>query len=260
MKASERLAGPPPVSDGDRVALVTGGSRGIGAAVASRLAADGLAVAVNYLKSKDSAEHVADEIRSAGGSAKAYMADVGDPDATADMVEAIVRSFGRLDVIVHGATPSIGQIKVGDLSYRELEPYLKTYLGGALALMSTATPGMAERGFGRLIFLGTSYMFGIPPAGLAGYVAAKHALLGLVKGLAAELGPSGITSNMVSPGVTVTDLTGDMPARMKELEARKSPMRRLATVGDTAELVRFLASPEAGFINGTNIPVTGGSG
>ena len=258
VKASERLTGPPPVSDGDRVALVTGGSRGIGAAVASRLAEGGLTVAVNYLKSKDSADHVVDGIRSAGGSAKAYSADVGDHDATADMVQEIVQSFGQIDVIVHGATPSIGQINVGELSYRELEPYLKTYLGGALVLMAAATPGMAERRFGRLIFLGTSYMFGVPHAGLAAYVAAKHGLLGLVKGLAAELGPSGITSNMVSPGVTVTDLTGDMPARMKELEARRSPMRRLASVRDTAEMVGFLASPQAGFINGANIPVTGG--
>lgn len=93
---------------------------------------------------------------------------------------------------------------------------------------------------------------------MGAYVAAKEALWGLTKGMAAELGPSGITTNMVSPGVTVTDLTAFVPARAKEVAARTSPMRRLATSQDTAELVAFLASTAAGFINGSNLPVTGG--
>ena len=127
-----------------------------------------------------------------------------------------------------------------------------------MALVASASPGMAERKFGRFIFLGTAYTFGMPPGGLAPYVVAKGALWEFVKCAAAELGPAGITSNMVSPGMTVTDLTADVSARAKEVEARKSPMRRLATVEDTAGMVAFLASDAASYLNGVNLPLTGG--
>jgi 3-oxoacyl-[acyl-carrier protein] reductase len=241
-----------------RVALVTGGSRGIGAAIASRLATDGVVVAVNYRESKDAAERVVREIVSAGGSAQSFAADMGDSASVSDMVHEIIRSHGQLDIIVHSASPRIGQTSVSELSYGELEPFLSVYLSGALAQLAAALPGMTERKFGRIIFMGTSYLFGIPPAGLSAYIVAKHALWGLVRCMATELGPKGITTNMVSPGMTVTDLTDEIPARIKEVEARKSPMRRLATVQDTAELARFLASEASGYINGANLPVTGG--
>ena len=165
---------------------------------------------------------------------------------------------GPLDVIVHGASPMVRPTNVEELGYALIELYLKTYLGGALALVSDASPGMRERRFGRFIFLGTSYMFGIPPEGVGAYLPAKYALYGLVRCMATELGPAGITTNMVSPSITVTDFTADIPARVKEVEARKSPMRRLATVRDTAELAGFLASDAAGYMNGENLPVTGG--
>ena len=259
VKASEKLTGAVADTSGTgRIALVTGGSRGIGAAIARRLGTGGLAVAVNYRESRDAAEGVVDEIKSEGGSANAFAADLGDPIATATMVEEVIRRFGQLDVIVHGATPRIETTGVAELHYGDIEPYIKTYVGGALALVASTSPGMAERGFGRFIFLGTSYMFGVPPVGLGAYLTAKHALEGLARCMATELGPKGITTNVVSPGMTVTDLTADISVRNKELETRKNPMRRLPTVQDTAELVGFLASEGAGFINGANLPVTGG--
>ena len=101
-------------------------------------------------------------------------------------------------------------------------------------------------------------MSGAPPAGWAAYLTAKQALWGLAKSMATEFGPSGITTNMVSPGLTVTDLTTNIPARAKEVEAHRSPMRRLATSQDTAELVSFLAGKPSGYINGANLPVSGG--
>ena len=259
VKVTERLTRPNPVAgETGRVALVTGGSRGIGAAIAHRLGTGGVAVAVNYLESQDAAEHVVQEIQCAGGSAQAFGADLGDPVATSDMIQAVIHSFGRLDVVVHGASPGIFPADVAQLSYGDVEPHLKTSLAGALTLVAGASPGMAEREFGRFIFLGTSAMLGMPPVGWAAYVAAKEALWGLIKCMATELGPAGITSNMVSPSLTVTDLTADIPARAKEVEARRSPMRRLATSQDTAELVAFLAGDTAGYINGANLPVKGG--
>lgn len=260
VKVSERLVRKSTgTGETSRVALVTGGSRGIGAAIAQRLAASGIAVLVNYRKAQREAEAVVEAVRSAGGSAEAIAADLGDPAATTRMVKAIINSFGRLDVVVHGASPSIHSAKVTELGYSELEPYLKVYLGGALALVAGASSSMAERRYGRFIFLGTAAMLGMPPPGWAAYLTAKEALWGLVKSMALELGPLGITSNLVSPGMTVTDLTADIPVRVKETEARRNPMRRLATTQDTAELVAFLASELAGYINGANLPVSGGA-
>lgn len=259
VKIAERLAEKNPVTSGTgRVALVTGGSRGIGAAIACRLGATGMSVAVNYRGSQRDADDVVGKIRSLSGSAQAFAADLADAKATSNMVQEIVSSLGQLDVVVHGASPGLHPAKVGELRYSDVEPYLRVYLDGAFSLVAGALPGMVERKFGRFIFLGTSSLFGMPPVGLAAYVAAKHSLWGLVKSMAMELGPSGITTNMVSPGMTVTDLTADFPARVKEVEAQKSPMRRLATAQDTAELVAFLVGEAAGYINGANLPVTGG--
>ena len=216
-----------------------------------------MAVAVNYLNSSGSAEALAKEINAAGGRSEAFAGDIGDPAVTSEMIRQIIHSFGRSDVVVHGATPGIKPQKVDQLSYGDVESLLSVYVGGALSLLAGASPGMIERKFGRFIFIGTSYMFGTPPQGMSAYVSAKEALWGLVKGIACELGPSGITTNMVSPSITVTDFTASVSARTKEVAARTSPMRRLATTKDTAEMVAFLASDAAAFINGVNVPVTG---
>lgn len=241
-----------------RVALVTGGARGIGAAIARRLALSGMVVAVNYCSSHQQAQTVVESISAAKGSAQAFAADLSDPAATTNMVDNIIDDFGRLDVIVHGASPAIRSANVVELNYSDFDKYLKVYLGGALSLASRATAKMKENGFGRFIFMGTSAIMDVPPVGWAAYLAAKESLWGLAKSMSVELGPSGITTNMVSPSLTVTDLTADIPIRVKEVEARRSPMRRLASVQDTAELVAFLASESAGYINGANLPLTGG--
>jgi NAD(P)-dependent dehydrogenase (short-subunit alcohol dehydrogenase family) len=117
---------------------------------------------------------------------------------------------------------------------------------------------MKETGFGRFVFFGSSGITGEPPKGMASYLVAKEALWGYTKAISMEIAQFGITTNLVSPSLTITDLTRDVPLRIKELEALRSPTRRLAKVEDSAELVSFLCSTEAGFINGLNIPVAGG--
>jgi len=240
------------------IALVTGGSRGIGAAIAKQLGACGMAVAVNYHNAKASAEDVAKQIQDAGGSARIFSADLSDAAEANTLVNDVVGVFGRLDIVVHCAVPRIGPRNVSDLNYADMEEHLKLTLGGAVSMMSAAHRGMVARNFGRFIFLGTTAMTGTPPVGWAAYLTAKEALWGLVKSMATEFGPSGITTNMVSPGMTITDLTSDISARAKEVEAHRSPMRRLATSQDTAELVSFLAGNSSGYINGANLPVSGG--
>ena len=257
VKVSTKLA-PRQTQPGDQqVALVTGGSRGIGAATARRLAAGGLRVAINHRDSEATAGHVVAEIESGGGHARAFQADVSTGGAA--LVEQVIEAYGRLDVIVHCATPPLRSINISEVAYADIETYLRPYLDGTLATVRAALPAMKQASFGRVIVLGTSAMLSAaPPEGWSAYLTAKHALFGLVRSLACELGPAGITSNMVSPGLTITELTEAVSMRAKEVEARRSPMRRLATPEDTAELIAFLASPAAGYMNGLNIPVTGG--
>lgn len=259
VKVSTKLDSPPRRdSTSPRIALITGGSRGIGAEIARTLASQGYRVAITYRESKAQAQALVQEIQKQGGHADLLSADLSDPTQASRLVEHVQEKWRGLDIVIHGASPIVKPIKISDLQYAEVEPFLKTYIGTGLALVRAATPQMITNKFGRFIFIGTSFLFGAPLNGIAPYVIAKEALWGLVKSLATELGPSGITSNLVSPGMTVTDFTADIPLRFKEIEARKSPMRRLATVEDTARLVAFLASPAANYINGANLPITGG--
>jgi 3-oxoacyl-[acyl-carrier protein] reductase len=257
VKVGERVGGKDGPAERAKVALVTGGSRGIGAAIVRRLARAGCDVAVNFKENTRAADALVRECSNGGATVLSFAADVGDADAAAALARKVEERFGRLDVVVHGASPPVLERSAHALGYAEVEPFLKTYLGGALSLVRAAAPGMQARGFGRLVFIGTAYLFGSPPRNIAAYLTAKHALWGLVRSLAVELGPHGITSNMISPGMTITDFTAHVPLRIKEVEARTNPMRRLPLGEDTAELVSFLAQPEAGYLNGLHLPLTG---
>lgn len=259
VKINEKLTNnSTPNGEVKRVALVTGGSRGIGAAIARSLAQRGVSVAVGYQQSEAEAKEVVQDIESYGGVAREFNVDLANQKSATMIVTDVNQTFGRLDTVIHAASKPIAPGNVNSLTYDDIEAHLKVTLGGALALVTATSPGMAERNFGRFVFLGTAAMSGIPPVGWSAYLAAKHALWGLTVSVAAELGPKGITANMVSPGLTITDLTSDISARTKLLEAHKNPMRRLAAPNDTAELISFLASDAAGYINGANLPVTGG--
>ena len=259
VKVSEKI-GSVPVENGKtaQVALVMGGSRGIGAAIARVLAAQGYSVALTYMESKVQAQAVVNDIRRVGGRADLFNVNLSNPVQAADLVKLIQKKWGSLDLVVHGASPSVQVKKVSELQYADVEPFFQMYIASSLALVEAALPVMVEKKYGRFIFIGTSALFNAPPAGLGAYVIAKEALWGLVKCLATELGPQGITTNLVSPSLTITDFTDYVSVRVKEIEARKSPMRRLATIEDTAHCVAFLASPAASFINGVNMPVIGG--
>lgn len=241
-----------------RVALVTGGSRGIGAAAAQALAAAGYHVALSYHSNQSAANEVASRIREHEVRCQTYPADLSNEDAASELVRKVTRDFGRLDVVLHAASQPLKSLSVMELSPADYRDYWRVHVEAALALVKAAVPAMGERRFGRLIFLGTSALFGAPPAKMAAYVSAKQALWGAVRCLAQELGPQQITANMISPGMTITELTDNIPARMKEAEARKVPLRRLAVPEDIASVVAFLASDASAYLNGQNIPLTGG--
>ena len=220
---------------------------------------DGYHIAINYNSSTDAANTVANEISDLGGEVITCKADITDDYQINEMIETVYSRWGRCDALIHGASPPIKPVKALDVGYEDIEFYLNYYLRGAVSLVNKVSPLMIDNHFGRIVFMGTSYLFGEPPSGMTAYVTAKESLWGYTKSLAADIAKHGITTNMVSPSLTVTDLTVDIPARVKEVEAMKSPMRRLAKVKDTAHQVSYLCSELSGYINGVNIPITGGS-
>lgn len=255
-------AGPPsaePTQKGTRPAvLVTGASRGIGREVALEVGKHGHPIAVAYLRGRDEAEAVVTEIRSAGGVAVSVCLDLTDTVNVERLFEA-ERFVGPLLGLVHAASPPLHNLNLQQLEWQAFDEYFRVYVGGTFQLVKAMAENMKKHGFGRVILLGTSAILGAPPPKMLAYVTAKMALWGFCKGLALEIGPFGATANLVSPGLTMTDLTRDWSPRMQLAEAQRTPMRRLALPSDTASLIRFLLSEDASFITGANLPVTGGA-
>ncbi len=241
-----------------RVALVTGGSRGIGAAVARALAGAGWQIAIACKANRSAADEVAQSLVTAGTAAQVFRVDLEAEGSGARLVQDVQQAFGRLDAIVHCATQPLHPATLAELTAADLRSFQRLHVESAWEMVQAALPGMTERRFGRLLFLGTSALFGAPPPKMTAYVAAKQSLWGLVRSLALELGPQQITANMVSPGMTVTELTADIPVRLKEAEARRVPLRRLALPEDVAQTIAFLASEAGGYLSGVNLPLTGG--
>lgn len=242
----------------DGAALVTGSGRGIGAAVAAALAARGLRVAVNFRSDEAAAAKVVGRIAQAGGRAELFRQDCGDADGAGRLFEAVEKAFGRLDVIVHNAAPGVDAKPLAQTAAADLRRQLAASVESGFELARRAAPGMKVRGFGRLIFIGSSAALGAPPSGWTSYVTAKAALHGLARSLAVELGPDGVTSNVVSPSLVPTDLWKGLTENQLRAMAMRSPTRRLTLAEDVARAVAFLAGPGGAQINGADIPVTGG--
>ena len=239
------------------LAILTGGSRGIGATIAAALAEDGYDVALIFRSNREVAKKVAASVQSFGRKCHLVRADLTIPgQGTEDLI-----ALGPCNLFVHAASADIGTVRIdeGACSSQDLyDLHWQVTCKAAMELVRLVMPGMVEAGHGRLIFMGTSALDSSPPVGWSPYLMAKHALWGYVRSLAVELGPKGITANMISPSMIITDLTKNVPLRAKEIEARKNPVRRLAQPGDVANAVRYLASDGASFVNGQNIFLTGG--
>ncbi|MGP3920074.1 SDR family NAD(P)-dependent oxidoreductase [Nonomuraea sp. 10N515B] len=236
------------------VALVTGASRGLGAVIARRLAADGLAVAVNAGKDADGVQQVVDTIRAAGGVAEGFLADITDESGVAGLVERIAGRLGPVDVLVANATGPQPLIPMEDLTWEAHLDQLRFFVKSPTLLVQAVLPGMRERGGGRVIQIGSDVVDRNLP-GMSAYIAAKGAQHALTEAWARELGPYGVTVNVVAPGwIPVERHAGlDQSGYLEEV-----PLRRMGTPEDVAAAVSFLASDGGAFITGQRVTVNGG--
>jgi 3-oxoacyl-[acyl-carrier protein] reductase len=241
-----------------RVAVITGASRGIGAATALVLAEHGYRVVVNHRASAPRAEEVVATITAAGGEAVAIKADVTVPDDVTAMIDEIDHRWGRIDVLVHSALTPFAVTSFAELGWEQLGGKLDSELRAAFLTTKAVVPGMVSRGYGRLIYLSTE-LSRHPRDGMITLGTAKAALDQFVRYLALELAPHGITANLVAPttveGTRATELL--TAERMHELAA-VIPMRRLVRPDEVAEAVAFLASEDSGFTTGHYLPMNGG--
>ncbi len=243
---------------GDRVALVTGASRGIGAATARALALHGAAVGVNYFQSEEAAREVVDAITAEGGRAVALRGDARLPADLAALADGAEEALGPVDTLVLNANISFPITPFVDYRWEDFEAKLMGELGAAFHACKVFVPRMLERERGCIIAV-SSVVSQRPGQGFCAHSTAKSGLDAFMKSLALELGPSGIRVNVVAPGLTLTDATADQPQRSKDTMARITPLRRNALADDVAGVVVMLASDEARFVTGTYLPVCGGA-
>jgi 3-oxoacyl-[acyl-carrier protein] reductase len=244
-------------SKSGRVALVTGASRGLGAEMARALARSGWAVAVNYAHDTESATGVVESIRGAGGSAAPARFDVTDADAVPDGIEAIRRALGPVDLIVNNATGPQPVLAIGEQTWEHYLGQLEFFLKAPLTLLKAVLPDWQDRKSGRIINIG-SEVVDIGTARFAHYVAAKAAMVGLTRSWATELGPMGITVNLVAPGWTPVERHANSSAESLENHRKHVLLGRMGVPGDIASVVVFVASPAADYITGQTIAVNGG--
>jgi NAD(P)-dependent dehydrogenase (short-subunit alcohol dehydrogenase family) len=241
-----------------RVALVTGGSRGLGAAISLKLAACGAKVAVNYFGSPDRADAIVQQVRQAGGIAEGFGADVRDEQQVTQLIAHLSERLGSVDVLVVNATGPQPFARIEDLTWRACLDQLEFFVKSPLLLARAVVPKMKEHQSGRIIHIGSEvFEKGVPE--FSSYVAAKGAQLGLTRSWAMELAPFGITVNLVAPGWIPTERHEDDPPEAKEAYALDVPMQRMGKPEDVAEAVAFLASDAAAFITGQKLSVNGGN-
>jgi 3-oxoacyl-[acyl-carrier protein] reductase len=241
-----------------RTALVTGASRGLGAAIALELGTNGAKVAVNYFANREGAERVCARIRENGGEAQALYGDVRRDEDIRRLVSEIKATFGEIDIAVMNATGPQPLLSIAEQTWQSYLDQLEFFVKSPLLILGHVVDGMVARGFGRIIQIG-SEVFELGNPRFANYVAAKGAQLGQTRSWARELAPTGVTVNLVAPGWIPTERHADVPQEEMDVYLATAPMKRMGVPQDVAKAVTFLASDGAGFITGQKISVNGGN-
>jgi 3-oxoacyl-[acyl-carrier protein] reductase len=247
------------VKQDGRVALITGASRGIGAAVARLLASRGMRVVVNYRRSRGEADEVVGAISSAGGRAMAAQADVLDESAVLGMVDQVRADMGDVEVLVHNALIPYPIKSFEEITADELAGKLDQEMRAAFQVTKAVVPGMAARGYGRIVYMGTG-LARRPREGMIALGTSKAALGSFARYVAEEVGPRGITVNVVAPGPVAETSVNEtaLDQEQRERQAEQTALGRLAVPDDVARAVAFYAGDDSGFITGTTAPVNGG--
>jgi 3-oxoacyl-[acyl-carrier protein] reductase len=240
----------------EKVALVTGGSRGIGAVICEQLASQGAHVVVNFARSEDKALEVVEGIKSRGGSAEALGFDVSEMTAAEKSVAALAKRLGRLDILVANAGIALDGLLLR-VKEADFDRTMAVNVKGALGCARGAIKSMMRARNGRVVFV-SSVVGEMGNVGQTSYSASKAALLGMMKSLAREYASRNITINAVTPGFIETDMTADLPAEAREAMLAGVPLKRIGAPEDVAAAVAFLASDEAGYITGHALRVNGG--
>lgn len=239
-----------------RTAIVTGASRGIGKAIALELAARGASVAVNFLKSTESAQAVVAEIKESGGQAQAFQADVSDFEAAQGLVKSTIETFGGLDILVNNAGITRDTL-IMLMSEEDWDIVLATNAKSTFNCSKAAARHMMRKRYGRIVNI-TSVAGQMGNAGQTNYSASKAAQIGFTKALARELAPRKITVNAIAAGYIETDIWANVPAQAREMVMNLIPMGRKGEAEEIAYAVAFLASDQAGYITGQILAVDGG--
>jgi 3-oxoacyl-[acyl-carrier protein] reductase len=239
-----------------KVALVTGGSRGIGRACCEALAAQGATVIVNYVKGEEAARGVVEAIVAKGGTAETAAFDVAKTEETEKAIEALIKKHGKIDILVANAGISIDGLLLR-LKDEDLEKLFATNVRGAIACARACSRGMMRARWGRIVFM-SSVVGEMGNVGQTAYAASKAALIGAAKSIAREYASRSLTVNVVAPGYIDTDMTSSMTPEMKEQLAKIIPLGRTGGARDIAAACAYLASDEAGYVTGQVLRVNGG--
>ncbi len=252
-------AGATATGEASKAVVVSGGSRGIGAAIARQLASQGHPVILSYCHSRESAEGVVAAIADSGGQAAAVQADARDRAQVEALIAECVTRFGGLGGLVHCAAAPIKDVSPEDVQWADIQEQIDIQLKGAYHAVQASLPHLQKSGRGSIVTIGSTVTDNLPPAQWLPYNTAKAALWSMTKTWAAAYGKNGIRVNCVSPGMTDTEMIADLPEKAKMVVKMTTPLRRLATAQDIAQTVQFLMSDNAAHITGQNIRVCGGA-
>lgn len=241
-----------------KVALVTGGSRGLGAATAEALADQGADVAISYVASAEKAAAVVEKLKAKGVRALAIQSDQADTDAAKPLVDKVTAYFGKLDILINNAAIAVQGETVDspNLDTVNLDHQWRVNVLGAVATTRAAAPVLPNGG--RIIFIGSLLGSRVPFSGVADYAGTKAAIAGYARGVARDLGGRNITVNVVQPGIMPTDMAAAVREKLPDALMDLHPIRRIATLEEVSALVCFLAGPNGGYISGEEINVAGG--
>ena len=239
-----------------RVAVVTGGGRGIGRAVAVRLAEEGANVAISYRSNDDAAQEAAEAVRNAGVECEIFKGDVSEPDDVESLFKGVNEAFGRIDILVNNAGITRDNLMMR-MKADEFDDVLRTNLGGTYLCTRAVLRPMIRARWGRIVNV-SSVVGLVGNAGQANYAASKAGIIGFTKSVAREVAQRGITANAVAPGYVETELTGSLPENVKDQILGQVPMGRFGEGEEIAEVVAFLVGEGAGYVTGQTIAVDGG--